>query len=359
MAAGKVYDLMINGGPPQPSGSTTFTSYLNALAIYDRELSLSGNKTERDAGMLAYIGINGGGLPVTSGSGVFTAALARDDSYSSLVAGQTLNVSDPSKGVIANDTNVYGVKLLTAPTNGTVTLNGNGTFTYVPTGTATSDTFTYCGNGTTTGAACATVTLGAATVESSTGITCSAFGTTAHTAKYLAIKTPGLLSACTDKAGYPLTLDTTKPFTVTGGTGTVIPDANGGFTMSVGGAGTYTFSFLAKNSQGTNSAAATATVVFPAGSGLTVTVLDGQDKTTTISDYRWIIEEDRTFYIDPKCSTNPSPAGCPTASSGIVPTLGTNFHTSYMPYVAQGCTGKVSCEGGQTAVDPTTGLVTV
>ena len=81
-------------------------------------------------------------------------------------------------------------------------------------------------------------------------------------------------------------------------------------------------------------------------------VLDGHDKTTVISDYRWIIEEDRTFYINPNCTTNPPPAGCPTSSLGVVPTLGTNFHTSYMPFVAQGCTGPLSCEGGQTAVDP-------
>ena len=47
------------------------------------------------------------------------------------------------------------------------------------------------------------------------------------------------------------------------------------------------------------------TVVFPAGSGLTVKVLDGYDKTTQINDYRWVIEEDRTFYVDPNCQTNP------------------------------------------------------
>ncbi len=32
----------------------------------------------------------------------------------------------------------------------------------------------------------------------------------------------------------------------------------------------------------------------------------------------------------------------------LLPTFGTNFHTSHMPFVAQGCTGPVSCEGGQT-----------
>ncbi len=55
MAAGKTYDVMINGSrrPARRSRRT------RALPIYDRELSLSGNAIERDAGMLAYIGVNG------------------------------------------------------------------------------------------------------------------------------------------------------------------------------------------------------------------------------------------------------------------------------------------------------------
>jgi len=60
MAAGKTYDVMIN----VPSGAS-------ALPIYDRELSLSGGGISRDAGMLAYIGVNGAGLP---GAGVLTSA---------------------------------------------------------------------------------------------------------------------------------------------------------------------------------------------------------------------------------------------------------------------------------------------
>ena len=94
-------------------------------------------------------------------------------------------------------------------------------------------------------------------------------------------------------------------------------------------------------------------------SGLAVTVLDGYDKTTTISDYRWVIEEDRTFYVDPNCTTNPPPASCPGAASGIVPTFGVNFAASYMPNVAQGCTGPQSCESGQTVFNPKTGTVNV
>ena len=97
-------------------------------------------------------------------------------------------------------------------------------------------------------------------------------------------------------------------------------------------------------------------LIFPQPSNLQVTVVDGTSKVPLAGqDYRWIIEEDTTFYVDPKCTTNPPAAGCPTAG-GIVPTFGTNFATSHMPFVAQGCTGPNSCESGQTAIDPSTGL---
>src|SRR6185437_844493 len=104
MAAGKTYDVMIN----VPAAGST------ALPIYDRELSLSGNSVNRDSGMLAYISINGAGLP----SGAIATAKAKADSY--VVSCQstncnTLTVADVSKGVIANDVNVFGVSVSTHP----------------------------------------------------------------------------------------------------------------------------------------------------------------------------------------------------------------------------------------------------
>jgi hypothetical protein len=338
MAAGKTYDVMVN---------VPAAGY--ALPVFDRELSLSGNAVGHDTGMFGYIGVNGAAPPAAA---AFGAATANPDTYNSVVPGKTLTVSDPAKGVIANDVNIYGVKVVgTAPAG--LTLNADGTFTY--TGGAT--TFTYCGNGATSGAACAQVTLGAATVEAASGITCSSQSFTSTMSTYLSVKTPGVLAGCKDAAGYPLTLATS---TITASAGlTVLGDTNGGFAASpamacITPAGCqYTFSFQVQNSQGTLSAsAATATVTFLAGSGLSVTVLDGNDKKTQITDYRWIIEEDRTFYVDPNCTTNPPPAGCQTATSttgtALVPTFGTNFHTSYMPIVATGCTGPLSCESGQS-----------
>src|SRR5437764_9744477 len=282
MAAGKTYDVMINA----PAAAATAAT----LPVYDRELSLSGNATARDAGMLAYISVNGGTLP---SSPSIAAAVARADTYNSLIAGQKFTVSDSGKGVIANDTNVYGVHLLAPAANGTVTLNANGTFTYVPNSgsTATSDSFTYCANGSVTAGvwfSClsATVTLGAG-ATSSTGAR-STPSYTAATANYLAIKTPGVLASCTDSKGFPLTA---TAFTGAG----VVGDASGGFTVSLATPCTTStgcptsFTFQAKNSQGILSSATTVNVTFAPASNLLVKVLDGADKTTEITDYRWMI----------------------------------------------------------------------
>src|SRR5438105_6573780 len=51
----------------------------------------------------------------------------------------TLFRSDVGKGVVANDVNVNGVQVLVAPTAGTLGLNPDGTFSYVPNSGTTSD----------------------------------------------------------------------------------------------------------------------------------------------------------------------------------------------------------------------------
>ena len=341
MAAGKTFDVMVNA---PASGAS-------ALAVFDRELSLSGNASERDAGITAYLSINGSNVPAAAG---FGAATARPDTYNSLVAGQTLIVADVSKGVLANDTNVYGVQLDPGKPaqNGTVTLNTNGTFMYVPAGTATADSFGYCANGAASGTPgmCTTVTLGASSITNDS-ITCTAPSYTSSMATYLAVKTPGVLAGCKDAANLALTVATS---TIAPSAGlAVTPDANGGFNASVSAAGSYTFTFQAKNSQGTLSSPVTVTLTFPQPSNLAVTVKDPQSG-AILTDYRWIIEEDKTFYVNPNCTTTTTTAqpGCPTWSStnGVPPTFGVNFHTSHMEYVSQGCTGQLSCEAGQSVL---------
>jgi hypothetical protein len=369
LPAGKTEDVLISAATctPAVAGGTCTPA---ALPVYDRQLSLSGGSIDRDAGMLAFIGQAGASLPSSPALG---AATANNDAYNALLAingqNQTITISDPSKGVIANDINVFGVSLLAAPTSGTVVLNRNGTFTYTPaTGsTASSDSFSYCANGTVTGGVCssgitATVSLGADTIADN-GVTCGTVTFTApvtpaggNPAVYT-INPPGVLAACKDAASLPMLIaGTTKAsptVTATSGAATITIDANGGFTITATAAGTYSFPVNAVNALGLGSTTAgIVSVTFPAATGstsLNVSVLDGADKTTLITDYRWIIEEDKTFFVDPKCSGNPLPAGCPTFNAqGAQFNYGTSFHTSAMNVVAVGCTGPLSCESGQT-----------
>jgi hypothetical protein len=382
MAAGKTYDVML----------LVPASGASALPIYARDLALSANSSVRDAGMLAYLSVNGALLPAAVGgtTGVFAAAVANPDTYSSVVPCNTtgatsciaLEIKDASKGVIANDVNVYGVQLSSPPTSGTLTCHAqaqnpvdgicaNGTFTYTPNlGSAGSDSFVYYANGNPT--LTATVTLSPSGLS---GVpTAIAQSYTAKMASFIKIASPGLLIGNTDPNGLPLTVASSSltacGATITAPCGSV--DPQGGFFLALPPAtmgSSPTFTYTVQNSQGRQSAApgGTVTVTFPTPSNLTVKVLDAQaynncnGNTGCIAglapfpDYRWIIEEDKTFWVDPNCTTNSSitTPGCPSvvAPGGTVPTFGVNFHTSHMDFVAQGCTGPLSCEGGQTMLD--------
>ncbi len=333
MAAGKTYDVMID--VPAAGGT--------ALPIFDRELSLSSNSIGRDGGMLAYIGVNGALAPTAAASAA-PAAKANNDTYA-VIPGGSLVISDPAKGVLGNDVSVYGAQVQGGPIAGLTAFNPDGTFTYTGAGT----TFTYCGNGTTSGPACATVTIGAATADTGANITCTVPGPfTSNLSTTISIAPPGLLAGCKDSLGYAL-----KVTGVSSQTGiAVTPDTTGAFTAT-GSAATASFSFTVQSAYGASASTVVGpvTVNFLPASNLTVKVMGGDGKPVT--DYRWIIEEDRTFYINPLCTSNPPAAGCPGAPTtanpgGIVPTFGTNFHTSYMPLIAAGCTGQLSCESGQT-----------
>jgi hypothetical protein len=337
LAAGKTYDVLMNA---PASGAP-------ALPVYDRQLSLSTNN-QRDGGMQAYIGVNA----ATLASSASLTAQANPDSYF-LISGNTLVVDNPAKGVIANDVGVSGVAVATGPAGlgSTLSLNPNGTFSYVPGAGVTSDSFTYCGNGDTSGSPplCTTVTLAACASGCLGGApVANADGYTSTIASRLHISPPGVLANDTDPSGLPLKAATLS--NVTGGTVTLNPD--GSFVAAPAtpptgaGSATVSFQYTAVNSQNTSSAPAMATVTFTGGNGFAIAVKDAKNG-LAINDYRWIIEEDRTFYVDPKCQINSTvrPAGCAPLP---VESLGYSFHTANMPVVATGCIGAISCESGQT-----------
>src|SRR5882762_1542987 len=359
LAAGKTYDVLMN---PPASGP--------ALPVYDRQLSLSTNN-QRDGGMQGYLSVNGSGLPSTTP----TTVSASNKTYY-CVAGTTLAVTDPSRGVLADATGANGAVLVTPTslTGGDTSLvfQSNGTFTYTPPSSDCGGSFTYLVNGTLSRVA----TITRCDADNTTGCGAALGGAptanndsyTSSIASRLQISPPGVLVNDTDPFKLPLTArivgapNSSCP-AVNGVNGVLVSgmcvnlNADGSFTAvrTTGATGTpLTFQYNAVNSQKTSSATpATVTVTFKVPTGLTVAVKDAKTG-QAIKDYRWIIEEDRTFYIDPNCqvnSTNPAlrPASCPPLP---IPTLGTNFHTSYMPVVASGCvvplTGGISCELGQS-----------
>src|SRR5437016_1920514 len=345
LAAGKTHDVMINA------------PIATSLPVFDRQLSLSTNN-QRNGGMLAYITTQ---VPDPLGSQLPTAvvtATAVPDSYS-LVSGNTLTVSDPSKGVLANDIGIYGAKVLGAVPAGLTTFNADGTFTY----TGAPITFTYCGNGAISGAACAPVTIAACTGAClGTAPVRSAVQFRSNVASRYLSPPPGVLgNNVSNPSGHPLT--------ASGGGGGVTVNPDGSF-VAIGpggacpaltppapaGAHCVQFPYTATTSTGL-SGSATATVVFMPASNLVVTVRDAKNG-LQITDYRWIIEEDRTVFIDPKCQINTS--GPRLDSNGRpcpalpVESLGYNFHTAAMPVVASGCLGTISCEAGQTLLTEAT-----
>ncbi|MGF6601859.1 hypothetical protein P3T23_006610 [Paraburkholderia sp. GAS448] len=338
LAAGKTQDVLLNA----PATGAT------ALPVFDRELSLSTNN-QRDGGMQAYVAVNGGALPTAGAANQNAVANAANYFF---IPGTTLTVSDPARGVKAKDVNVYGVEVKTTTTGGALTLNPDGTFVYVPNAGTTADSFVYQANG--NPAVSATVTLSACSAANgclSGAPVASNASFTSNIASQMQISPSGVLAYAKDPSGLPLTavLVGGSP---TGGTVTLNPD--GSFTSAPttpptgASTATVTFKYKAVNSQNTSSAPATVTVTFKGGSGLVVTVKDPKNG-VAINDYRWIIEEDRTFLIDPACqvnSTDPNvrPARCPPLP---VQSLGTNFHSSHMPVVASGCVGTFACESGQ------------
>ncbi len=363
MPAGKLIDVLVF---PASAGAYTASSY----ALFDRELSLSANSTKRDSGMEAVLVLNGGaagtGAGHTTGGALnpFATATAVADNYivpahattfTGNVLANDLGVHNASSPCVAT-TGSTGPQTVAAGSAGTVTLNPDGTFTLaVAAGFSNGATgsFSYCGNGNSTVAA--TVTFYAARIGGPPVANADTY--TGHSASLLQVGAPGVLLNDTDPNGYPLTA-----LSAAGASGgcTIALQANGAFTASLPAlttpaARTCTFTYNAVNSQGTSSAsAATVTLNFPAASGLSVTVRDANTK-AAITDYKWVIEQDLTFYLDPNCQQNgpggTKPATCPT---GVPPTLGTNFHTSYMPVMASGCTGPQSCERGQSIYDPAT-----
>ncbi len=166
----------------------------------------------------------------------------------------------PLSGVLANDSDPNGnpltASLVTGPTNGTLTLNADGSFAYTPNANFNgTDTFTYLANDGTGNSNPATVTITVNPVNDLPTATNDAYVTDEDTV--LTIPATGVLVNDTDPENNPLTASL-----VTG-------PANGILTLNLDGSfvytpnadffGTDTFTYLANDGTG-NSNSATVTI---------------------------------------------------------------------------------------------------
>ena len=364
LAAGKTYDVSIQ--PKQTTPASTPPSYAAATyAVFDRALGLS-TSNQRDGGMQVYVNVAGGAAPTP-------IVLSASDKTYFCLAGARLAITDAAKGLLGGAIGANGVALPAVPVFAgdlnatTLALQSDGTFTYTPTpGTSCGGAFQYLVNGT----APHTATVSQCDINSASAPGCSLAAAptaanvqfTSNVATRYQSPPPGVLAGVTTNPGglaltavgtaSGVTLNPDGSFVATNAGATACP-ATGLNPPAPAGATCVAFTYQAKNAQGSLSNTATATVVFLPASNLVVSVVDAKTR-LPISDYRWIIEEDKTFWVDPKCQLNSGTGARPLDSYGRpcpplpVESLGYSFHTASMPVVAQGCVGAISCEAGQT-----------
>jgi uncharacterized repeat protein (TIGR01451 family) len=361
MPPGKTFDATIS-----PTQSTAGTYDPATLPVFDRELSLSTNN-QRDGGMQAYIAV-AGGATVGAGSSLSGVTLTAPTNLTFYcVAGSPLTVAEASNGLLRGVTGASGVALPAAPAFGgdlsatTFALNSDGTFSYTPSAAATTanscgGTFPFLVNG--TGPYTATIAQCDVNAQNAGctlagAPTANPFVVVSRVASRYTSPPPGVLAHVTNPSGLTLSavaaggVNADGSFAATG-SGSAANCPTGALASEVpAGATCVAVPYTAKDAQNRTSAA-TAYVAFLPASGLTVAVNDGPTG-LPVTDYRWIIEEDRTFWVDPRCQVNSTdplvrPSTCPPLP---VESLGYNFHSANMPVIAAGCVGTVSCEAGQ------------
>ena len=261
-------------------------------------------------------------LNITAGNDV---PVANPDSYTT-AEDTTLIVNVP--GVLVNDTDVDNNPLtsvvVTLPTHGTLTLNTNGSFIYVPTANYNGgDSFTYRANDGLTSSAPATVTLTITSVNDAPVANADSYTTAEDTA--LIIAAPGVLVNDTDVDNNPLTALLVTPPT----NGSLTLNANGSFTYlpNTNYNGGDSFSYVA-NDGTANSGLATVTITVTAANDRPVAVNDAY---TTAEDTALIVPAGGVLTNDTDMDGNPLTALLIAPPAHGTLTLFTDGSFSYLP----------------------------
>jgi VCBS repeat-containing protein len=182
----------------------------------------------------------------------------------------------PAPGVLGNDTDPDGdaltAVLVTGPSHGSLTLNGDGSFSYIPAADfAGSDSFSYrAGDGTLTSSV-ATAAISVTAVNDAPVAAGDAFSTTEDT--LLTVPAPGVLGNDTDPDGDALTA-----VLVTGpshGSLTLNGDGSFSYTPAADFAGSDSFSYQASDGSLASESATVTLTVTAVNDAPTVTVAAG------------------------------------------------------------------------------------
>lgn len=221
------------------------------------------------------------------------APIALNDSFSTNE--ETALNAPLATGVLSNDTDEEGDALTASvvanPSNGTLTLNANGSFTYTPTaGFSGTDSFTYRANDGTDNSNTATVTISIGGVNDAPTAANDAFSTTEDTA----LVGTGVLANDSDPENDALTAILSSAPTQ----GTLILNADGTFTYTPDAnfAGTDTFTYKAQDLPGAVSAEATVTITVTPVNDAPVAAADNfsttEDTAITISAAAGVLSND-------------------------------------------------------------------
>jgi VCBS repeat-containing protein len=185
------------------------------------------------------------------------APVATNDNY---ITAEDTPLSIPSLGILANDTDADGdsltAALVTDVTNGTLTLNANGSFNYTPDANFNgADTFTYVTNDGALNSTPATVTITVNPVNDAPVATNDNYVTAEDTP--LSITAPGILANDTDADGDSLTAHLVTD--VSHGTLTLNTDGSFTYTPAANYFGPDSFTYVA-NDGALNSTSATVTI---------------------------------------------------------------------------------------------------
>ncbi|WP_281266879.1 Ig-like domain-containing protein [Curtobacterium sp. 9128] len=219
-----------------------------------------------------YTATDGGGRTSTSTVTITVAPKAVDDAFS-VHAGSTATTTTKQTGVLGNDRGTgLTVTNHTDPTNGTLTLNTDGTYSYTPkVGFSGGDSFTYTAKDTAGSTITGTVTITVLPTAKTETITATSGSSTSATA-------PGLLG--NDLGSDLVVTGNTKP---AHGDVTVNPDGSYTYTPTTGYSGQDSFDYTVTDGNGAGkSDTVTVTVtVLPKAVDDTITIGAGSTATTT------------------------------------------------------------------------------